>query len=160
MILGTRAVATPLAFGNTVVLKASEVCPRTHAAIAAALHDAGLPDGAVNLVTHEPDAAADVVDELIAHPAVRRINFTGSTRVGAGLIAENAARHLKRVLLELGGKAPLVVLADADLDEPWLPPSSARSCTRARSACPPSASWPTPPWPTGSPPSWRPRPPS
>ena len=116
VILGTRAVATPLAFGNTVVLKASEVCPRTHAAIAAALHDAGLPDGAVNLVTHEADAAADVVDELIAHPAVRRINFTGSTRVGR-LIAENAARHLKRVLLELGGKAPLVVLADADLDE-------------------------------------------
>ncbi len=116
VILGTRAVATPLAFGNTVVLKASEVCPRTHAAIAEALHDAGLPDGAVNLVTHEADAAADVVDELIAHPAVRRINFTGSTRVGR-LIAENAARHLKRVLLELGGKAPLVVLGDADLDE-------------------------------------------
>jgi acyl-CoA reductase-like NAD-dependent aldehyde dehydrogenase len=57
-----------------------------------------------------------VVDELITHPAVRRINFTGSTRVGR-LIAENAARHLKRVLLELGGKAPLIVLADADLDE-------------------------------------------
>ena len=70
----------------------------------------------VNLITHEPGDAADVVDELIAHPAVRRINFTGSTRVGR-LVAENAARHLKRVLLELGGKAPMVVLADADLDE-------------------------------------------
>jgi acyl-CoA reductase-like NAD-dependent aldehyde dehydrogenase len=57
-----------------------------------------------------------VVDELIAHPAVRRINFTGSTRVGR-LVAENAARHLKRVLLELGGKAPMIVLPDADLDE-------------------------------------------
>jgi vanillin dehydrogenase len=55
------------------------------------------------------------VDELIAHPAVRRVNFTGSTRVGR-IVAENAARRLKRVLLELGGKAPLVVLADADLD--------------------------------------------
>jgi vanillin dehydrogenase len=116
VILATRAVATPLAFGNTVVLKASELCPRTHGEVVRALADAGLPPGVVNLVTHEAGDAADVVDELIAHPAVRRINFTGSTRVGR-LVAENAARHLKRVLLELGGKAPLVVLADADLDE-------------------------------------------
>jgi acyl-CoA reductase-like NAD-dependent aldehyde dehydrogenase len=116
VILGTRAVATPLAYGNTVVLKASEICPRTHAEIARVLADAGLPPGAINLLTHEADDAADVVDELIAHPAVRRINFTGSTRVGR-LVAENAARHLKRVLLELGGKAPMIVLPDADLDE-------------------------------------------
>jgi vanillin dehydrogenase len=116
VILGTRAVATPLAFGNTVVLKASEVCPRTHGEIARALADAGLPPGVVNLITHRAEDAPDLVDELIAHPAVRRINFTGSTRVGR-LVAENAARHLKRVLLELGGKAPLIVLADADLDE-------------------------------------------
>jgi vanillin dehydrogenase len=116
VILGTRAVAAPLACGNTVVLKASEVCPRTHGEIVRAIDDAGVAPGVVNLVTHEADAAADVVDELIAHPAVRRVNFTGSTRVGR-LIAETAARHLKRVLLELGGKAPMVVLADADLDE-------------------------------------------
>jgi acyl-CoA reductase-like NAD-dependent aldehyde dehydrogenase len=116
IILGTRAVATPLACGNTVVFKASDVCPHTHGEIARAIADAGVPAGVVNLLTHEPAAAADVVDELIAHPAVRRINFTGSTRVGR-LVAENAARHLKRVLLELGGKAPMVVLADADLDE-------------------------------------------
>ncbi len=116
VILGTRAVATPLAFGNTVVLKASELCPRTHGAIAAAIHDAGVPPGVINLITHEADAAPDVVDELIAHPAVRRINFTGSSKVGR-LIAENAGRHLKRVLLELGGKAPMIVLTDADLDE-------------------------------------------
>jgi vanillin dehydrogenase len=116
VILGTRAVASPLAYGNTVVLKASEICPHTHAEIARALDDAGLPPGVINLLTHDPDHAPDVVDELIAHPAVRRVNFTGSTRVGR-LVAENAARHLKRVLLELGGKAPMVVLADADLDE-------------------------------------------
>jgi acyl-CoA reductase-like NAD-dependent aldehyde dehydrogenase len=116
IILGTRAVATPLAYGNTVVLKASEMCPRTHGEIARAIVDAGVPAGVINLLTHPADGAADVVDELISHPAVRRINFTGSTRVGR-LVAENAARHLKRVLLELGGKAPLVVLADADLDE-------------------------------------------
>ena len=116
VILATRAVATPLAFGNTVILKASEVCPRTHGEVARALVDAGLPPGVISLITHEAGDAADVVDELIAHPAVRRVNFTGSTRVGR-LVAENAARHLKRVLLELGGKAPLIVLADADLDE-------------------------------------------
>lgn len=116
IILATRAVATPLAFGNTVVLKASEVCPHTHGEVVRAIADAGLPAGVINVLTHPASAAPDVVDELIAHPAVRRINFTGSTRVGR-LVAENAARHLKRVLLELGGKAPLVVLADANLDE-------------------------------------------
>ena len=116
VILGTRAVAAPLAYGNTVVFKASEICPRTHAQIARALQDAGLPDGAFHLITHEADDAPEVVYELIAHPAVRRINFTGSTRVGR-LIAEKAARHLKRVLLELGGKAPMIVLPDADLEE-------------------------------------------
>jgi benzaldehyde dehydrogenase (NAD) len=115
VILGVRAVAAPLAYGNTVVLKASEQCPRTHAAIVRALNDAGLPAGAIELVTNEPADAADVVEELIAHPAVRRISFTGSTRVGR-IVAEKAGRHLKRVLLELGGKAPMIVLADADLD--------------------------------------------
>jgi vanillin dehydrogenase len=115
VILATRAVAAPLAYANTVVLKASEICPRTHAAVVRALKDAGLPDGAVNLLTNDPADAEDVVDELIAHPAVRRINFTGSTRVGR-VIAEKAGRHLKRVVLELGGKAPMVVLRDAELD--------------------------------------------
>jgi benzaldehyde dehydrogenase (NAD) len=115
VILGTRAVASPLAYANTVVLKASEICPRTHAAIVQALTDAGLPPGVINLVTNRPQDAAEVVEELIAHPATRRINFTGSTKVGR-IIAEKAAKHLKRVLLELGGKAPMVVLKDADLD--------------------------------------------
>ena len=115
VILSTRAVATPLAYANTVVLKASELCPHTHAAVVSALVDAGLPAGVINLVTNAPEDAEDVVDELIAHPATRRINFTGSTKVGR-IIAEKAGRHLKRVLLELGGKAPMIVLRDADLD--------------------------------------------
>jgi vanillin dehydrogenase len=115
VILSTRAVATPLAYGNTVVLKASEHCPRTHAAVARAIADAGVPAGAINLVLHSAADAPDVVDELIAHPAVRRVNFTGSTRVGK-IIAMKCAEHLKRCLLELGGKAPQVVLADADLE--------------------------------------------
>jgi benzaldehyde dehydrogenase (NAD) len=115
VILGVRGAAAPLAYGNTVVLKASEQCPRTHATIVQALNDAGLPAGAIELVTNEPEDAALVVEELIAHPAVRRISFTGSTHVGR-IVAEKAGRHLKRVLLELGGKAPMIVLADADLD--------------------------------------------
>jgi acyl-CoA reductase-like NAD-dependent aldehyde dehydrogenase len=115
VILATRAVATPLAYGNTVVLKASEQCPRTHAAVVRAIADAGVPEGTVNLVIHAAQDAPDVVDELIAHPAVRRVNFTGSTKVGR-IIAMKCAEHLKRCLLELGGKAPQVVLPDADLD--------------------------------------------
>ncbi|EJC75519.1 NAD-dependent aldehyde dehydrogenase [Rhizobium leguminosarum bv. trifolii WSM2012] len=116
IILGTRAVAMPLACGNTVILKASELCPKTHGLIGDILRDAGFPRGVVNVVSNAPSDAAAVVDALIAHPAVRRINFTGSTRVGR-IIAESAARHLKRCLLELGGKAPFIVLADADIDE-------------------------------------------
>jgi acyl-CoA reductase-like NAD-dependent aldehyde dehydrogenase len=115
IILGVRAIAVPLACGNTVVLKASEQCPRTHALIVEAFEEA-LPKGTVNLVTNAPKDAAEVVGALIDHPAVRRINFTGSTAVGR-IIAKRAAEHLKPVLLELGGKAPLIVLEDADLDE-------------------------------------------
>ncbi len=116
VILGVRAVAVPLACGNTVILKASEQCPRTHALIVEAFAEAGLPAGAINLVTNAPADAGDVVGALIDHDAVRRINFTGSTAVGR-IVAERAAKHLKPVLLELGGKAPLLVLDDADLDE-------------------------------------------
>ena len=116
IILGVRAVAVPLACGNTVVLKASEQCPRTHALIAEAFMDAGLPEGAFGLVTNAPQDAAEIVGALIDHDAVRRINFTGSTAVGR-IIAKRAAEHLKPCLLELGGKAPLLVLEDADLDE-------------------------------------------
>lgn len=115
VILGTRALAMPLACGNTVVLKASEMCPGVHRLIGTVLQEAGLGDGVVNVVTNAPADAAQVVERLIAHPAVRRVNFTGSTHVGR-IIAQHAARHLKPALLELGGKAPVLVLDDADLD--------------------------------------------
>ncbi|OEC99945.1 aldehyde dehydrogenase [Rhizobium sp. YK2] len=115
VILGTRAIAMPLACGNTVVLKASEMCPATHRLIGQVMREAGFPKGVVNIVTNAPADAAKVVEALVAHPAVKRINFTGSTRVGK-IIAKLAAEHLKPVLLELGGKAPLIVLDDADLD--------------------------------------------
>ena len=116
IILGTRAIAVPLACGNTVVLKASEQCPRAHALIVEAFFEAGFGGGIVNLVTNAPKDAGAVVGAIIDHPAVRRVNFTGSTAVGK-IIARRCADHLKPALLELGGKAPLIVLDDADLDE-------------------------------------------
>ncbi|TPM29824.1 aldehyde dehydrogenase [Mesorhizobium sp. B2-3-5] len=115
VILGTRAVAMPIACGNTVVLKASELCPGTHRLIGQVLVEAGLPKGVINVVTNDPKDAAAIVETLVAHPAIRRVNFTGSTKVGR-IIAELAGRHLKPALLELGGKAPLIVLDDADID--------------------------------------------
>ena len=115
VILGTRAVAVPLACGNTVVLKASELCPRTHRLIGECLVEAGLLDGAINVISNAPEDAADVVRTLIEAPAVRHVNFTGSTGVGR-IIGRLAGENLKPVLLELGGKAPLVVLDSADID--------------------------------------------
>ncbi|WP_295682669.1 aldehyde dehydrogenase family protein, partial [uncultured Nevskia sp.] len=102
VVLAARALAYPLVCGNTVVFRASETSPRTHALLVEILHAAGLPAGALNLLTTAPADAPAVIDELIAHPAIRRINFTGSTRVGR-IIAQKAASHLKRCLLELGG---------------------------------------------------------
>jgi acyl-CoA reductase-like NAD-dependent aldehyde dehydrogenase len=116
VILGVRAIAVPLAVGNTVVLKASEMCPGVHRLIGRVLQDVGLPDGAVNVITNDPGDAAAIVKALIAHPAIKRVNFTGSTKVGR-IIGELCGRHLKPAVLELGGKAPMVVLDDADLTE-------------------------------------------
>ncbi len=115
VILAVRAIALPLACGNTVVLKGSEICPATHGLIVEVLQEAGLPKGVVNFVTNAPADAGAVVEAMIAHPKVRRVNFTGSTHVGK-IIAATCARYLKPAVLELGGKAPLIVLDDADLD--------------------------------------------
>jgi len=116
IILGVRAIAVPLACGNSVILKASETCPRTHALIIEAFAEAGFPEGVVNVVTNAPADAGEVVGALIDAPQVKRINFTGSTGVGR-IIAQRAAAHLKPCLLELGGKAPMIVLEDADIAE-------------------------------------------
>ncbi len=115
VILGIRSMAMPLACGNTVVFKASELCPATHRLIGSVMQEAGFPDGVVNVITNNPSDAAEIVGALIDHPAVRHINFTGSTRVGR-IVSERAAHHLKPVLLELGGKSPLIILDDADID--------------------------------------------
>src|SRR6476660_10430773 len=116
LILSARSIAAPLALGNTVVLKPSEWSPYAGGLLWGEIFaEAGLPAGVLNIVTHAPGEAGPIGDELVENPAVRRINFTGSTATGRRL-AEAAGRNLKRVVLELGGYNPLVVLADADLD--------------------------------------------
>ncbi|MCP1199529.1 aldehyde dehydrogenase [Notoacmeibacter sp. MSK16QG-6] len=115
IILSVRSIATPLACGNTLVLKSSEICPATHRLAASVICEAGLPTGALNVISHAPEDAETILETIVSQQAVRRVNFTGSTRVGR-IVAEIAAKYLKRPLLELGGKAPLIVLDDADLD--------------------------------------------
>ena len=116
LILSARSIAAPLALGNTVVLKPSEWSPYVGGLLWGEIFtEAGLPAGVLNIVTHAPGEAGPIGDELVENAAVRRINFTGSTATGRRL-AEAAGRQLKRVVLELGGYNPLVVLADADLD--------------------------------------------
>jgi acyl-CoA reductase-like NAD-dependent aldehyde dehydrogenase len=116
LILSARSIAAPLALGNTVVLKPSELSPYAGGLLWAEIFgEAGLPSGVLNVVTHAPGEAAGIGDELVENPAVRRLNFTGSTATGRRL-AEAAGRQLKRVVLELGGYNPLIVLGDADVD--------------------------------------------
>jgi acyl-CoA reductase-like NAD-dependent aldehyde dehydrogenase len=116
LILSARSIAAPLALGNTVVLKPSELSPYVGGLLWGEIFgEAGLPEGVLNIVTHAPGEAAPIADELTENPHVRVINFTGSTENGRRL-AEAAGRNLKRIVLELGGSNPLIVLEDADLD--------------------------------------------
>jgi len=121
-ILGFRSITYAIAAGNTAILKAPEFSPRCSWAIGSVFKEAGLPDGVLNVIAHQPKDAAAVTKALIEHPSVKKINFTGSTVVGK-IIAEIAGKNLKPVLLELGGKAPAIVLEDADLE------LAAKECT-------------------------------
>ncbi|RDL31058.1 Uncharacterized protein BP5553_09847 [Venustampulla echinocandica] len=113
-ILGVRSIAFPLAAGNTAILKASELSPMCSHAMVSCFYEAGLPQGVLNMIAHKPTDAAPVTKYLIEHPSIKKVNFTGSTIVGK-IIAKLAGENLKPVLLELGGKAPAIVLDDADL---------------------------------------------
>lgn len=114
-LLSLRGVTFAMAYGNTIVLKPSEETPISGGLmIARVFEEAGLPKGVFNVVTCSRDVVEEVGDELIGNPNVRRISFTGSTETGRHL-AEKAGKHLKRIVLELGGKNPLIVLKDADL---------------------------------------------
>ncbi|KAF2871490.1 Aldehyde/histidinol dehydrogenase [Massariosphaeria phaeospora] len=116
LILATRGIASAIAVGCTVVFKASELCPRTHFAITEAFAQAGVPPGVLNQIQVRRDDAAEVTEALIAHEAIRKVEFIGSAAVGR-IIGQLAAKHLKPILLELGGKTPAIVLDDADLEE-------------------------------------------
>ncbi len=111
-VLAARKLGAALAAGCPVVLKAAEEAPYTAAAIVACLAEAGMPPGVVNLVFGDPPAVAR---QLLDAPAVRKISFTGSTRVGKEL-ARLAAADLKRCTFELGGHAPVILCADGDVD--------------------------------------------
>jgi acyl-CoA reductase-like NAD-dependent aldehyde dehydrogenase len=116
LILSARSIAAPMALGNTVVLKPSELSPYAGGLLWGEIFsEADLPEGVLNIVTHAPGEAGPIADEFTENPLVRVINFTGSTETGRKL-AEAAGRNLKRVVLELGGYNPLIVLTDADLD--------------------------------------------
>lgn len=114
-ILGLRSVVYALAAGNTCILKGSELSPRSFWAIGSVFHEAGLPAGCLNVLYHRTQDAADITNKLIEAPEIKKINFTGSTAVGA-IIASKAGQQLKPCLMELGGKASALVLDDADID--------------------------------------------
>ena len=116
LFLAARAVLTPIACGNTAILKASEISPKIHNFIGRMLTEVGFPPGVLNVIQHRREDAPQVIEAMIAHPAVKKVNFTGSTAVGK-IVAGMAARHCKPTLMELGGKAPVIVCKDADLDE-------------------------------------------
>jgi betaine-aldehyde dehydrogenase len=105
--------APALAAGNCVVLKPASQSPLTAIMLGALAHEAGLPAGALQVI---PGAGSEIGDALVRHPAIRKISFTGSTSVGARIMAMGAP-ELKRVSLELGGKSPNIVFADCDLEQ-------------------------------------------
>ncbi|KAI0394335.1 aldehyde dehydrogenase [Xylariaceae sp. FL0594] len=114
--LTARAIATPLICGNTVIHKPSEFSPKNQDLVVRALHAAGLPRGCINYLPVSAALTPSAVEYAIMHRLVRHVNFTGGDRVGR-IVAGHAAKVLKRCVLELGGKAPVIVLDDAVLDD-------------------------------------------
>jgi acyl-CoA reductase-like NAD-dependent aldehyde dehydrogenase len=115
-ILAWRAVLSPLAAGNTVIVKPSELAPVSAGLIVAQIaEEAGFPHGVINVVTHAPGAAGPIADAAFDSPHVRCINLIGGVKT-ARLLAERAGRTLKRSVLELGGYNPMIILDDVDMD--------------------------------------------
>jgi succinate-semialdehyde dehydrogenase / glutarate-semialdehyde dehydrogenase len=113
LAMATRKLAPAIAAGCTTVVKPAQLTPLTTLAVAAILEEAGLPAGVCNVITTTQSGAT--VGPLLADPRLRKLSFTGSTEVGQKLMAQ-AAEHVLRISLELGGNAPFIVLDDADLD--------------------------------------------
>jgi acyl-CoA reductase-like NAD-dependent aldehyde dehydrogenase len=115
-VLSWRAVISPVAAGNTVVVKPSEFAPVSAGVMLAEVaEEAGFPAGVINVVTHAPGAAAAIADEFFDRPEVRVINLIGGVKT-ARMLAERAGRTLKRTVLELGGFNPMIILDDVDMD--------------------------------------------
>jgi acyl-CoA reductase-like NAD-dependent aldehyde dehydrogenase len=114
-VLSWRATISPVAAGNTVVIKPSEFAPVSAGVMLAEVaHEAGYPPGVINVVTHAPGAAGDIADEFFASPEVRVINLIGGVKT-ARLLAERAGKTLKRTVFELGGFNPMIILDDVDV---------------------------------------------
>lgn len=113
VVIPARKISAALAVGCTMVIKPSEETPASVLEIARALDDAGLPEGVLNVVYGVP---AQVSEQLIFHPQIRKITFTGSTAVGQQLAAMAAQAGVKRATMELGGHAPVLVFDDADIE--------------------------------------------
>lgn len=105
-----------LAAGCTIVVKASELCPRTHSALVEGFEAGGIPKGVINVIQAKREDAAAVVEAVISHKAVRKVDFIGSAAVGR-IIGQVCAKYLKPVLMELGGKGPALILEDANLEK-------------------------------------------
>lgn len=116
VILSTRAICAPIAVGCTVVFKASELCPKTHHCLREAWEEAGIPKGVLNVIQTSRENAPQTTEALIAHPKIRKVEFIGSRAVGK-IIGQVCAKHVKPILMELGGKSAAIVLDDADLEQ-------------------------------------------
>ncbi len=146
--LFARKAGPALVTGNTVVVKPHELTPLSTLEIARLGVAAGLPPGTLNVVT---GAGRTVGAALVAHPLTRLVTMTGSVRAGREIMRA-AAENVTMVRLELGGKAPFIVMEDADLDRAVAPWSARGSTTAARSAPAPNGRMSTRPWPRSS---WR-----
>ncbi|KAF2713207.1 aldehyde dehydrogenase [Pleomassaria siparia CBS 279.74] len=114
VVLPVRAISMALAAGCTIVIKASELCPQTHHLIVSCFEEAGIPAGVLNIIQVRREDAAPVVEAIVSHKAIRKVDFIGSAAVGSK-IGQVCAKYLKPILMELGGKGPALVLEDADL---------------------------------------------
>jgi phenylacetaldehyde dehydrogenase len=131
LLMAAWKLAVALACGNTVVLKPAEQTPLSALRLAELFEEAGFPPGVVNIVTGYGETAGAAI---AAHPDIDKVAFTGSTEVGR-LIMQAATGNLKRVSLELGGKSPNIVFADADLDEAAIGAASAIYFNHGQCCC-------------------------
>ena len=152
LMIASWKIAPALACGNTVIVKPAEQTPMTTVRLVELCRTAGVPDGAINLLTGGPEAGR----ALVEHPGVDKVSFTGSTETGRDIVRASAG-NLKRVTLELGGKAPASYCPAPTWTRPWRAVFRARSSTAARCAPPTPGSSSTAPSPTSSP-SAAPRP--